>query len=113
LKVKIFFFQNVFNLLFPFSVAVFTAATTASSSAIFRRILSITSSVVSRFESSVAPASAPVASASVVSAASALVASAPAVAISVISSPVVSAAAVLASAVSAITIFYTDTGGGV
>jgi hypothetical protein len=90
---------------FPFSVAVVTAATAASSSAIFRRILSITSSVVSRFESSVASASAPVASAPVVSA--------PAVAISMVSALVASATAASASAVSAITIFDADTGGGV
>jgi hypothetical protein len=78
---------------------VFTSTTAASSSAIFRSILSITSSVVSRFESSVVPASAPVASAPVVSVASAPVASAPAVATSVVSAPVAPAVAASASAV--------------
>jgi hypothetical protein len=94
---------------FPFSVAVFTATTTASSSAILRSILSISTSVVSRLGSSVVPVSAPVASASVV----APVASAPVASAPVASAPAVSAAVVSAPVVSAMTIFDADIGGGV
>jgi hypothetical protein len=89
---------------FPFSVAVFTATTVASSSAILRSILSISSSVVSRLGSSVVPVSVPVASASVVApVALAPMASAPAVSAPVVSDPMVSA----------MTIFDADIGGGV
>jgi hypothetical protein len=90
---------------FPFSVAVFTTTTTASSSAILRSILSISSSVVPRLGSLVVPGSAPVASASV--------ASAPVASASVASAPVASASAISAPVVSAMTIFYAGIGGGV
>jgi hypothetical protein len=96
---------------FPFSIVVFTATATASSSAILRSILSISPSVVSRLGSSVVPVLAPVASASVV----APVASAPVASASVVSAPVASAPVVSApvAVVSAMTIFDADVGGGV
>ena len=76
------------------------AATTDSSSVIFRSMLSITSSVSSRFGSSVAPVSAPAASAAPVSA-------------SKVSALVASAAAPLASAVWSIAILDAGVGDGV